>query len=95
MGKLLQFETKAERAERLAKAIVAVAESVETVPVKEEWTLYAKVLQHCRDLSTLFQATGKWDPTCEQVMIQVVLALKNITARVSAPGDRNGTENAG
>jgi len=95
MGKLLQFETKAERAERLAKGIVAAAESVTVVPEATSPTLYAQVLQHCRDLSTLFQATGKWDPTCEQVMIQVVLALKNITARVSAPGDSNGTENAG
>lgn len=93
MGKILQFETKAQRAERLAKQAAEPVAPAVTEDAKP--TLYTQVLQHCRDLSTLFQATGKWDAACEQIMIQVVLALKNITARVSAPGDTNGTPNAG
>jgi hypothetical protein len=93
MGKLLQFETKAERADRLAKQVAEPVAPAVTEDAKP--TLYTQVLQHCRELSSLFQATGKWDAACEQVMIQVVLALKNITARVSAPGDNDGTQNAG
>lgn len=87
MGEVLQFQTKAERAQ------LAPLPSYDEMTADDRFAyLYSKTLVHMRDLAHLYRGTKRFTPDHEAVMVKTVTAFKQMCLDLAGTtGDSHAT----